>query len=130
MIGIKNIIGKISGKIRKINKALKSFSFFLFLPIAYTTISGSSIFSSIWGLFLSLLKDIENIGTQAFSQLLGSFVNALGIMFQSWGFSLSGYGIWGPLMVVVSLGVAGVLLYFFFAFIDGEQDLLGFEHDV
>ena len=130
MIGIKNIIGKISGKIRKINKALKSFSFFLFLPIAYTTISGSSIFSSIWGLFLSLLKDIENIGTQAFSQLLGSFVNALGIMFQSWGFSLSGYGIWGPLMVVVSLGVAGVLLYFFFAFIDGEQDVLGFEHDV
>ena len=130
MIGIKNIIGKISGKIRKINKALKSFSFFLFLPIAYTTISGSSIFSSIWGLFLSLLKDIENIGTQAFSQLLGSFTNALGIMFQSWGFSLSGYGIWGPLMVVVSLGVAGVLLYFFFAFIDGEQDVLGFEHDV
>ena len=130
MIGIKNIIGKISGKIRKINKALKSFSFFFFLPVVYTTISGSSIFSSIWGLFLSLLKDIENIGTQAFSQLLGSFTNALGVMFQSWGFSLSGYGIWGPLMVVISLGVAGVLLYFFFAFIDGEQDVLGFEHDV
>ena len=130
MIGIKHIIGKIGGKIRKINRALKSFSFFLFLPIVYTTISGSLIFSSIWGLFLSLLKSIENIGTQAFSQLLGSFVNALGIMFQSWGFSLSGYGIWGPLMVVISLGVAGVLLYFFFAFIDGEQDVLGFEHDV
>ena len=130
MIGIKRIIGKIGGKIRKINKALKSFSSFLFLPVVYTTISGSSIFSSIWGLFLSLLKSIENIGTQAFSQLLGSFVNALGIMFQSWGFSLSGYGIWGPLMVVVSLGVAGVLLYFFFAFIDGEQDVLGVEHDI
>ena len=130
MIGIKRIIGKIGGKIRKINKALKSFSFFLFLPVVYTTISGSSIFSSIWGLFLSLLKDIENIGTQAFSQLLGSFTNALGIMFQSWGFSLSGYGIWGPLMVVISLGVAGVMLYFFFAFFDGEQDVLGFEHDV
>ena len=130
MLGIRNLIGKIGGKIRKINKKLKSFSFFLFLPVLYTTISGSSIFSSIWGLFLSLLKTIENIGTQAFSQLLGSFVNALGIMFQSWGFSLSGYGIWGPLMVVISLGVAGVLLYFFFAFIDGEQDVLGFEHDV
>ncbi len=130
MIGIKNFIGRIGGKIRKINKKLKSFSFFIFLPIFYTTISGSSIFSSIWGLFLSLLKTIENIGTQAFSQLLGSFTNALGIMFQSWGFSLSGYGIWGPLMVVISLGVAGVLLYFFFAFIDGEQDVLGFEHDV
>ena len=130
MLGIRNLIGKIGGKIRKINKKLKSFSFFIFLPIFYTTISGSSIFSSIWGLFLSLLKTIENIGTQAFSQLLGSFVNALGIMFQSWGFSLSGYGIWGPLMVVISLGVAGVLLYFFFAFIDGEQDVLGFEHDV
>ena len=130
MIGIKNFIGRIGGKIRKINKKLKSFSFFIFLPIFYTTISGSSIFSSIWGLFLSLLKTIENIGTQAFSQLLGSFTNALGIMFQSWGFSLSGYGIWGPLMVVISLGVAGVLLYFFFAFIDGEQDVLGFEHAV
>ena len=130
MLGIRNLIGKIGGKIRKINKKVKSFSFFLFLPVLYTTISGSSIFSSIWGLFLSLLKTIENIGTQAFSQLLGSFVNALGIMFQSWGFSLSGYGIWGPLMVVISLGVAGVLLYFFFAFIDGEQDVLGFEHDV
>ena len=130
MIGIKHIFSRIGGKIKKIGRKLKTFTFFLFLPIFYSTISGSSIFSSIWGLFLSLLKSIENIGTQAFSQLLGSFVNALGIMFQSWGFSLSGYGIWGPLMVVISLGVAGVLLYFFFAFIDGEQDVLGFEHDI
>ena len=130
MIGLKHIFTSIGGKIKRIGRKLKTFTFFLFLPIFYTTISGSSIFSSIWGLFLDLLKDIENIGTQAFSQLLGSFVNALGIMFNSWGFSLSGYGLWGPVMVVVSLGVAGVMLYFFFAFIDGEQDVLGFEHDI
>ena len=130
MIGLKHIFTSIGGKIKRIGRKLKTFTFFLFLPIFYTTISGSSIFSSIWGLFLDLLKDIENIGTQAFSQLLGSFVNALGIMFNSWGFSLSGYGLWGPVMVVVSLGVAGVMLYFFFAFIDGEQDVLGLEHDV
>ena len=130
MIGLKHIFTRIGGKIKRIGRKLKTFTFFLFLPIFYTTISGSSIFSSIWGLFLDLLKNIENIGTQAFSQLLGSFVNALGIMFNSWGFSLSGYGLWGPVMVVVSLGVAGVMLYFFFAFIDGEQDVLGFEHDV
>ena len=130
MIGLKHIFTRIGGKIKRMGRKLKTFTFFLFLPIFYTTISGSSIFSSIWGLFLDLLKDIENIGTQAFSQLLGSFVNALGIMFNSWGFSLSGYGLWGPVMVVVSLGVAGVMLYFFFAFIDGEQDVLGLEHDV
>ena len=130
MIGLKHIFTRIGGKIKRMGRKLKTFTFFLFLPIFYTTISGSSIFSSIWGLFLDLLKNIENIGTQAFSQLLGSFVNALGIMFNSWGFSLSGYGLWGPVMVVVSLGVAGVMLYFFFAFIDGEQDVLGFEHDV
>ncbi len=130
MIGIKHIFTRIGGKIKSMCTKLKTFTFFLFLPIFYTTISGSSIFSAIWGLFLSLLKTFERIGTQAFSQLLGTFVNALGIMFQSWGFSLSGYGIWGPLMVVISLGVAGVMLYFFFAFFDGEQDVLGFEHDV
>ena len=130
MIGLKHIFTRIGGKIKRMGRKLKTFTFFLFLPIFYTTISGSSIFSSIWGLFLDLLKNIENIGTQAFSQLLGSFVNALGIMFNSWGFSLSGYGLWGPVMVVVSLGVAGVMLYFFFAFIDGEQDVLGLEHDV
>lgn len=125
----KKIFLKIKLKISKI-KRIKNFSLFIFLPVIFSTISGSSIFNSIWGLFLIFLRELEQIGTNGFSVLLGGFVSALDIMLQSWGFSLAGYGVWGPLIVVISLGVAGVALFFFFAFIDGEKDVLGLEHDI
>lgn len=98
--------------------------------VFYSTISGGKIFNSIWKLFLQIIKDIVNIMTSALSSLMSGFINALNIMFQSWGFSLSSYGIWGPLMVVVSLGIAGIFLYFFFDFIGGEKDVLGGEKDL
>lgn len=84
---------------------------------------GQTIFQSIWNLLMGFLQNILAAVSGAFTSVFGSFADGLGIMFQSWGYALSGYGIWGPLMTVVSLAIAGMVGYLFLDFMDDEKDV-------
>ena len=87
-------------------------------------VSGPSIFNDIWSLFSGFVSTVLLGLGNAFSTVFGSFAQGISQMFQGWGFSLGQYGVWGPLMVVVSLGVAAVVAYMLLDGIGIEKDLL------
>ena len=102
---------------------------------ASASLQGSSfdpttIFQSIWTLISGFLSTVMSSLGSAFGQVFSSFAGGISTMFQSWGFALGGYGIWGPVMVVISLAVAAAVAY---AMLDGigvEEDLAKGEEEV
>ena len=89
-----------------------------------SNVTGPSIFNDIWSLFSGFVSTVLLGLGNAFSTVFGSFAQGISQMFQGWGFSLGQYGVWGPLMVVVSLGVAAVVAYMLLDGIGIEKDLL------
>jgi len=103
---------------------------FLFMPYATTSSLGSTIFSGIWNVILGLFKSIFGGLGQMFDLMMSGFGQSVVTMFQSFGFSMSGYGLWAPVMFVVGLGLAVMVGFLFFTFIDAEKDVTGFENDL
>ncbi len=102
-----------------------------FIPFATSSSSiGSTIFSGIWSVILGLFKSISVGLGGMFQQMMSGFGQSVVLMFQSFGFSMQGYGVWAPVMFVVGLGVALLVGYLFFTFIDAEKDVTGFENDL
>ena len=89
-----------------------------------TNVTGPSIFNSIWNLFSGFIQIVLTGLGNAFSTVFSAFAQGIAQMFQGWGFSLGQYGIWGPMMVVVSLGVAAVVAYMMLDGIGVEKDIL------
>ena len=95
-----------------------------------STVSGPSIFQDIWNLFSGFIGTVLLGLGSAFSTVFGAFASGIGQMFQGWGFALGQYGVWGPLMVVVSLGVAAVVAYMLLDGIGIEKDVMEGEADL
>lgn len=95
-----------------------------------TSSIGSSIFTSLWGVIMVLFKDIANAMGTLIGTIFSGFGQSVVQMFQSFGFSMSSYGVWAPLAFVVGLGIAILVGYLFFTIIDAEKDVTGFENDV
>lgn len=95
-----------------------------------TTVSGSSIFSQIWGWISSLGSQIVSSLGGLFASVFSGFGQSVVLMFQSFGFSMSGYGVWAPVMFVVGIGAAILVGYLLLDFIDGEKDVTGLEDDL
>lgn len=101
------------------------------LPVVLSTASlGSSIFTSLWGVILGLFKNIASSMGTLISTIFGGFGQSIVMMFQSFGFSMSGYGVWAPLAFVVGLSMAIFVGYLFFDLIDAEKDVTGVENDL
>ena len=92
-----------------------------------TSSIGSTIFSGLWSVILSLFKSIASGLGNLFNEMMSGFGQSVVLMFQSFGFSMSGYGVWAPVMFVIGLGLAILVGYLFFTFIDAEKDVTGFE---
>jgi hypothetical protein len=97
-------------------------------PVAAVTaasnVTGPSIFNDIWNLFSGFIQIVLTGLGNAFSTVFSAFAQGIAQMFQGWGFSLGQYGIWGPMMVVVSLGVAAVVAYMMLDGIGVEKVIL------
>ena len=93
-------------------------------------VSGPSIFNDIWNLFSGFIGIVLNGLGNAFVTVFGAFAQGISQMFQGWGFALGQYGVWGPLMVVVSLGIAAVVAYMLLDGIGIERDLMEGEDDL
>ena len=103
---------------------------FLIPFVTSTSSIGSTIFTGIWSVILGLFKSISTGLGGMFNQMMSGFGQSVVLMFQSFGFSMQGYGVWAPVMFVVGLGVALLVGYLFFTFIDAEKDVTGFEDDL
>jgi len=95
-----------------------------------STVSGSSIFSTIWGWITSLGSSIVASLGGLFGQIFSGFGQSVVAMFQSFGFSMSAYGVWAPVMFVVGIGAAILVGYLLLDFIDAEKDVTGLEDDL
>lgn len=103
----------------------------LLLPVVLSTASlGSTIFSDLWGVILGLFKDIAAAMGNLISMSFSGFGQSIVQMFQAFGFSMSSYGVWAPLMFVVGLALAIAVGYLFFDMIDAEKDVTGVEDDL
>ncbi len=131
MIGIQNI-RKFAARIRAGSRKLSMGIFPVILLVADSTSSsiGQTIFNGLWGIILNLFKSITASLGSLFGEMMSGFGQSVVLMFQSFGFSMSGYGVWAPVMFVVGLGVAILVGYLFFTFIDAEKDVTGFENDL
>lgn len=95
-----------------------------------TSSIGTTIFNSLWGILIQLFKDIANGFGILLQEAFGGLGQSIMMMFQSFGYSMSGYGVWAPLMFVVGLGVALLVGYLLFDVIDSEKDITGAENDL
>ena len=134
MIAIRGIISRMAGRMFRVLKKFRAgMAFPLLIPLPFVTGTsslGSTIFSGLWSVILSLFKSISSGLGGMFQQMMSGFGQSVVLMFQSFGFSMSGYGVWAPVMFVVGLGTAVLVGYLFFTFIDAEKDVTGFENDI
>ena len=101
------------------------------LPFTTTSTStGQTIFNGIWSVLIGLFQSIATGFGGMFNQMMLGFGQSVVLMFQSFGFSMQGYGVWAPVMFVVGLGMALLVGYLMFTVIDFEKDITGFEADV
>ena len=119
--------------VKKIRKARMKISIFslTFIPMATSSSSlGSTVFNSIWSLLMGFLQVIVNgLGTM-FSGIFSGFSQSINIMFQGFGFSLSGYGVYGPLMFVFGIGIALLAGFLILALVGPLRDLVSAEDDI
>ena len=104
-----------------------------FTPLAtqdVTSSIGQTIFNGIWKIVLSLFGQIANAFGSLFQDAFSGLGQSIVAMFQTFGFSLSPYGVWAPLMFVVGIGIAILVGYILFDIIDAEKDVSGFENDL
>ena len=95
-----------------------------------TSSIGQTIFNGIWKIILALFGQIANAFGQLFQDAFSGLGQSIVAMFQTFGFSLSPYGVWAPLMFVVGIGIAILVGYILFDIIDAEKDISGFENDL
>ena len=122
---LNRIITRIKGFRRKMQLSVLSLTF-----TAMATSLGTTIFNSLWNLLMSFLQTIMNGIGSMFSGIFGGFTQSIDIMFQGFGFSLSGYGIYGPLMLVLGIGIALIAGMLILAMIGPVKDIVGVEDDL
>jgi hypothetical protein len=125
------MLNRIIAPIRRISRARTKISVLalVFVPMATSSL-GTTVFNSIWGLLMGFLQDIMNgLGTM-FNGIFSGFTQSIDIMFQGFGFSLSGYGVYGPLMFVFGIGIALLMGFLIFAVIGPLRDIVGMEDDL
>ena len=117
--------------VKKIKRARMKISMLslTFMPMATSSL-GTTIFNSIWGLLMGFLQTIMNGMGNMFDGIFSGFTQSIDIMFQGFGFSLSGYGVYGPMMFVFGIGIALLLGFLIFAVIGPLKDLVGMEDDL
>ena len=79
---------------------------------------------------MGFLKIVVNGLGNMFSGIFSGFSQSINIMFQGFGFSLSGYGIYGPLMFVFGIGIALLAGFLILALVGPLRDLVSMEDDV
>jgi hypothetical protein len=96
-----------------------------------STISGSSIFSSIWDLVMKFFGGIMSGILTLVNDVFSGIGGAIGNVFSNWGYAVTNaYGVWAPLGMVIVLGLSGFVLYIFIDLYRGEKDVAEDEADL
>ena len=96
-----------------------------------SSINSSSIFSDIWGIINTFLKDMVNdVGTLINELLVQSLGGSFVTIFSNWGYAVSSEGIWAPFVAILVLALSGYALYAFIDLYGIERDVLHGEEDI
>ena len=126
-----HIWSRMSVPIRSVRAKIAIVALAIVLPYSSSSTSlGSTIFTSLWNVIVSMLNDIAQGFGGMFADIFSGFGQSVVIMFQSFGQSMYGYGVWAPTMFVVGILVAIAVGYLFFDFIGGEKDVTEDEEDL
>ena len=93
------------------------------IMMPFATISASGIFQSIWNLIMGFIKNIMDSISSAAGTLISSIGSSLGGIVSGWSKAAAAYGIWGPLMAIISLGVAFIVGGFMLDMNDAFKDV-------
>ena len=93
------------------------------IMMPFATISASGIFQSIWNLIMGFISSIINSISGAAGTLISSIASSLGGIVSGWSKAAAAYGIWGPLMAIISLGVAFIVGGFMLDMTDAFKDV-------
>ena len=93
------------------------------IMMPFATISASGIFQSIWNLIMGFIKNIMDSISSAAGTLISSIGSSLGGIVSGWSKAAAAYGIWGPLMAIISLGVAFIVGGFMLDMTDAFKDV-------
>lgn len=80
-----------------------------------------SLLSTIEGFFYSILSAL----VADFQQLVAWFGNEMTLLFISWGNSFAVYGVFIPVLMVISIGVTLIGMYFILTFVDAGKAVVG-----
>ena len=100
------------------------------IMMPFATISASGIFQSIWNLIMGFIKNIMDSISSAAGTLISSIGSSLGGIVSGWSKAAAAYGIWGPLMAIISLGVAFIVGGFMLDMTDAFKDVGEIESEV
>lgn len=90
---------------------------FIMLFSANTAVSG------IWDLFMKLFAILINGFGSLYEDVFNGLGFGLGNAFQAYGIALGKYGIWTIVMLVISIGIALIVLYGMEMIITPEKDI-------
>ena len=93
------------------------------IMMPFATISASGIFQSIWNLIMGFITNIMDSISSAAGTLISSIGSSLGGIVSGWSKAAAAYGIWGPLMAIISLGVAFIVGGFMLDMTDAFKDV-------
>lgn len=93
------------------------------LSISSGSLSVTSIFQSVWKLFMGFFGGILGDAESLLSTITSGLGQGIQLMFFGWGQAFAIYGILGPVAAVASLAIAGFVAY-------AMIDLYGVEHDI
>ena len=93
------------------------------IMMPFATISASGIFQSIWNLIMGFITNIMDSISGAAGTLISSIGSSLGGIVSGWSKAAAAYGIWGPLMAIISLGVAFIVGGFMLDMTDAFKDV-------
>ena len=100
------------------------------IMMPFATISASGIFQSIWNLIMGFITNIMDSISSAAGTLISSIGSSLGGIVSGWSKAAAAYGIWGPLMAIISLGVAFIVGGFMLDMTDAFKDVGEIESEV
>lgn len=118
------------GVFSRISSALSRKAAFAFLPLMFTSLGISTLTSGIIKLMLSFIQIIINGIGSMFGDIFSGFGNSVVIMLQSFGFSTASYGVLGPVVFVVGVGLAILVGYAFLVPTRVEEDVVQDEDDL
>lgn len=110
--------------------ARKSMAGIAAVPASSSALTSSGVASQIWNLIWGFIQNMVNSISSAMGGVIGSFGSGIGTIITGWARAAAGYGLWGFLMAVISLGISFIIGGLMLTIIDFTKDVTQVETEI